>query len=351
MKFLKDFVRQPGATHYLKRGNIFEEVLQLYQANEELLHETPFKVAFVGERAVDLGGVCREMYSAFWEEAYTRLFDGSGLLIPITHKKAVMQTFSTLGRILSHGYLECGYLPCRIAFPSLASICLGTQIEIPDELLLSAFADFISPIEASFIKECFAIKGSTFSSLCRDKLISILSRFGTREISSPSNIREQCTEAAYREFMSKPMAAISAIHSGIPQIHKGFWNAITVDDLYKLYSSLTASPAKVVDMLVEPVAANPAQERVFGYLVQYIGSMKISEVQRFLRFVTGSSVCLTGGITIEFNGVSGLGRRPFGHTCPNTLEISSNYSTYLDFATEFNCVLNDNEYAWIMDGH
>ena len=352
MKFLEDLAREPGVTHCVTRENLFDDVLQLYRSSDKLLNENPFRVSFSGEKALDFGGVCREMFSGFWEKAYTELFDGSGLLIPITHKKSVMKTFATLGYVISHGYLVCGYLPCRIAFPSLASICLGTQVEVPDEMLINTFADFISPVEASFIKGCFTIKGSVFSSSCQAKLISILSRFGTRGMSTPAKLREQISEAAYQEFLTKPMAAVNAMNNGIPPNDRSFWNMMTVEDLHNLYLSLTASPSKVVEMLVEPLALNPAQERVFGYLVQYVGCMKINEAQRFLRFVTGSSVCLANVITVEFNGLSGLARRPIGHTCSSSLELSTNYDTYLDFAAEFNCVLNENnEYTWIMDSH
>ncbi len=350
---MTSLVQEPGGTHIVNRKTLFDDVIHLYRSNTTLLYENPFKIAFSGERAIDCGGVCREMYSAFWEDAYMNLFDGSSLLIPITHKKSAMSVFPTLGYVLSHGYLVCGYIPCRIAFPSLACILLGTQVEIPDALLMSAFADSISPVEATFIKGCFTITGlgsEIFSASCQDRLVSILSRFGTREMSSPGKLREQIIEAAYREFMMKPMAAISSINSGIPHTHQGFWNEFNVKDLYDLYCSLTASPSKVVDMIVEPTASNPAQERVFNYLIQYVGNMKVSEVQRFLRFVTGSAVCLSVYITVQFNSLSGFGRRPISHTCSNSLELSTDYDTYPDFATEFNAILNENEYTWIMDG-
>ena len=343
--------QQPGSTHIVNRKTLYDDVLQLYRINSTtILHEYPLKVAFNQERAIDCGGVSREMYSAFWEEAYRNLFDGSSLLIPITHKKSAMSVFSTLGCVLSHGYLVCGYIPSRIAFPSLACILLGMQVEVPDKILMNAFADSISPIEAGFIKGCLTITSSVFSSSCQDRLVSILSRFGTRELSSPDKLKEQIIEAAYREFMMKPMAAINSINSGIPHIHCGFWEDLSVDDLYSLYCSKTASPSKVIDMIVEPLTSNPAQERVFGYLIQYVGAMKASEVQHFLRLVTGSSVCTSKDIFIEFNTLSGLGRRPISHTCTNYLELSTNYDTYLDFETEFNSILSDTEYAWIMDG-
>ena len=34
---------------------------------------------------------------------------------------------------------------------------------------------------------------------------------------------------------------------------------------------------------------DPSQSRIFGYLTQFIGNMKVDKVRRFLRFVTGSS--------------------------------------------------------------
>ena len=69
---------------------------------------------------------------------------------------------------------------------------------------------------------------------------------------------------------------------------------------------------------------NEAQERVFSYLQQCIGRMKVGEVQRFLRFVTGSTV-MSDTIKVEFNTLSGFGQRPISHTCSFTLELSSEY--------------------------
>ena len=235
MKFLKSLAQKPGDTHIVYRKTLFDDVVQLYRNNTALLYENPFKVAFGGEQALDCGGVCREMYSGFWEDACKNLFDGSAQLIPITHNKSAMSVFPTLGYVLSHGYLTCGYIPCRIAFPTLAQIVLGSQIEIPDALLVSTFADSISPVEASFIKGCFTITASVFSSSCQDRIISILSRFGTREISTPGKLRDQIVEAAYHEFMMRPMAAISSINSGIPPIHREFWGKLKVYEICTVF--------------------------------------------------------------------------------------------------------------------
>ena len=55
--------------------------------------------------ADDQGGVTRDMFSGFWKEAYITLFDGVTLLIPLVHPQTDLQAFSTLGKIMSHGYL------------------------------------------------------------------------------------------------------------------------------------------------------------------------------------------------------------------------------------------------------
>lgn len=60
--------------------------MTLYKNNrEQILQEYPLRIRFQGERAIDLGGVARDMFSAFYEEAYKRIFDGSSLLCPIVH--------------------------------------------------------------------------------------------------------------------------------------------------------------------------------------------------------------------------------------------------------------------------
>lgn len=118
--------------------------------NEEVLTYYPLRISFVGKLAVDCGCVCRDMLSGFWEEAYQLHFDGSSLLTPVLHAQLNMSTFSVIGTILSHGYLQEDFLPHRIAFPSLASMLLG-QVEIPD-IFVSSFVDSLSSVESNLLK-------------------------------------------------------------------------------------------------------------------------------------------------------------------------------------------------------
>ena len=349
LKFMKSISQDiSGPFHTVRRDGIFEDVMALH-SKEDVLTEFPLRIKFAGEVAVDLGGVCREMFAAFWEEAYKLYFDGSTLLSPVLHPHIDMQSLPKLSVILSHGYLCSGFLPTRIVLPVLVYILLGTTVELPSSILVNAFADSLSSHEASRLKEALGVQGREFSEELKGSLISILSRFGCRVIPTPQNFQSQIVQIAKYEFHVKPMAALYAINSGIPHCELTFWQSHTIEQVSSLYYTLMATSSKVLAMLQEPVESNSSQCRVFNYLQQFIGNMNQAEVRRILRFTTGSSVMVSGGITVTFNNLSGIACRPIAHTCDCCLELPSAYTSYLEFEQEFNAVLADDNYAWKMD--
>ena len=58
-----------------------------------------------------------------------------------------------LGKILSHGYLVSGFLPLRVAFPSLAGMLLGPTCQIPAGLVFDSYVDSISTVEGNVLRE------------------------------------------------------------------------------------------------------------------------------------------------------------------------------------------------------
>ena len=113
------------------------------------------------------------------------------------------------------------------------------------------------------------------------------------------------------------------------------------------------SADKVIEAIKEPDCTNMNEERIFNYLIQYVGSLSPTDIQRFLRFTTGNSVCIARPISVVFNNVGGLARRSIGHTCDCTLELSTNYSTYMDFVYEIQAVLFSGHIvnSWAMNAH
>jgi hypothetical protein len=296
---------------------------------------------------MDCGGVSRDMLSGFWEEAYQKLFDGCRLLTPVIHPQVDMKVLPVIGRILSHGYLASGFLPVRIALPTLACILLGPTVNIPDGILLNTFPDCLSEYEAEVIREALN-RTKAFGSKLQAKLMDMLSRFGCREVPNCINVKDVIGKVARYEFIAKPLAAVAMINTGIPLLHTSFWSRKSVEDLRLLYLGLTATSAKVLE-IIESDPSDQNEERVLGYLTQYIGTMSQDKVRRFLRYTTGSSVCMTKKMLVVFNNLSGFARRPISHTCSCLLELSSSYTTYLDLVNEFDHVLAQPEISWCMD--
>ena len=70
---------------------------------------------------MDIGGVCRDLFSAFWEDSYVKNFDGEKLLVPAVHLNTLH------GTILSHGFMVCGFMPIASPFLSLLPYFWGLK--------------------------------------------------------------------------------------------------------------------------------------------------------------------------------------------------------------------------------
>ena len=164
---------------------------------------------------------------------------------------------------------------------------------------------------------------------------------------TPCNLADLIVNVAKYEFCSKPAAAIAMIYCGIPDEHKPFWTEFGIDGINGLYTSLTVTSDKILK-IIDGDCRNPSEERVLGYLTSLIGNMGTNDLCNFLRFTTGSSVCIADKISVPFNCFSGLVRRPIAHTCSNSLELSASYINYHDLFSEWHAILSDtnNEWKW-----
>ena len=342
-----------GQPHCVDRSKIFDDIIALYESKLGfVLQESPFRIRFAGEKAVDIGGVSRDMFSAFWDETYLQLFDGGSNLIPAIHSGIDIKAFPILGTILSHGYLTCGFLPIRIAFPVLAAIVFGPTIHIPANMVIDSFADFLSTYEGGFVSKALSIinTDSPFPEDLVSKLTDILSRLGCHEMPKNSTFKRVLAEVAIFTFITKCMGALYALHSGVPATHKDFWKGVSIEELYKLYKVLVATPHRVLSLIKEPEFLTAGEGRVFNYLTLLIGDMKQKELSALIRFITGSSVLIANEITITFNSLDGLARRPISSTCSCTLELPTTYTSYQEFSKEFYAVLqSDICSTWAMD--
>ena len=340
-----------GVEHTITRENIYEDVIDLYRTGE-IVGEYPITIKFQGELGQDLGGVQRDMFSEFWDVVYGKFFEGATTLIPMIHPQLDFTAYPILGRVLSHGYLVVGVLPIRVALPSLVGMLLGPSASISTQIVTSSFIDYISASERHILKDALTFeKEGSFPPSVQENLLSVLSRFGCRQLPKPSNLMQLVEQVARYEFISKPSAALSLLHSGIPILHQEFWKSKSVEDIRRLYHCLGLTPQKVVSLLKFPDHYTQNEARIGGYLTTMIGNMQAEQLTTFMRFVTGSGHCTVKTIDVSFNSLSGLARRPIAHTCDPLLELPITYINYSDFHTEFKAILSETnkEFCFRMD--
>ena len=147
------------------------------------------------------------------------------------------------------------------------------------------------------------------------------------------SLAEIIVGVAKYEFCNKPAAATTLIYSGVPEDHKRFWSELGTDGINAVYTSLTVTSDKILK-IIDCDCQNPAEERILLYLISLIGT---NDLQNFLRFTTGSSVCVVQSIKIIFN----------------TSLVLRDSLMHIRAPTLWYAILGDtnNKWKWRMDGY
>ena len=125
---------------------------------------------------------------------------------------------------------------------------------------MSSFVDSLNTFEQSTLRVGLDSKHS-FTPEVQSKLVAIVSRFGGRQLPTTSNLHDIVVQLARYQLIVKPMPASLAIHAGIPNFERPFWADKSLADVYMLYTSMFATPEKVISMIEEPESMNPVQGR------------------------------------------------------------------------------------------
>ena len=76
----------------------------------------------------------------------------ASLLILAIQPNTDIATFPSLGTVLSHVFMVCGYLPVRIAFPVLVAALCSPAVHIPDMIIIESFIDYLTTHESSILR-------------------------------------------------------------------------------------------------------------------------------------------------------------------------------------------------------
>ena len=158
--------------------------------------------------AIDAGGVCREFFSAFFEAAYDKYFDGCSLLTPVISPHSSKSELALIGLVISHVYISSGILPTRISVPCLSRILLPKPGDLPENIMAEVF------MMLQLFAEEWNGPRKEFPTELQTAMISILSVYDCREILKHAKFLGLMVEIARHHFICKPAAIIMDMHAG-----------------------------------------------------------------------------------------------------------------------------------------
>jgi len=173
-------------------------------------------------------------------------------------------------------------------------------------------------------------------------LIDFFEHNELHEMPKIADIRQQLATIATNILVTKPEPFIKLLRNGLPALHVDtFWSQMTIDDLTHITDSQRPTGARVADVLTSAEDLRPEEANVFYYLRQFVLGLDGEDMQLFLQFVTGSVHMPRSHITVSFFGSSAVARHIVAHTCSNTIEISTAYSSFQEFKREMLLILHD----------
>ena len=245
------FMLSLNLSHGLPHWNdVFTSVMAMYQEKlPDILQEYSFRIRFKGEMAVDVGGVARDMYSAFFEEAYKYHFDGKTLLSPIVHPEMDTSLISTMGSIISHAYVVAGVLPVRIAFPSLSRCLLGSTVSVSSSILVEALIDSLSPHEVIIVKKASDEAQQQISTFSSDVISGLLSVLMLELFPMPSKFKQIILQNSFIRVSQEAFSSTYYHEFWRTRRTQAILGGTCIATLFSIYQAQSASTSTVLKMV------------------------------------------------------------------------------------------------------
>lgn len=114
------------------------------------------KMDFVNEKAIDVAGVSREVYTAFWEQ-FLEQCAGETEQVPRLRPDFCEAKWQAVGRIWVKGLLDHGVMPVRLSKAFILACVHGID-SADGDILITSFLNYFPPVERSAVEK--ALQGT-----------------------------------------------------------------------------------------------------------------------------------------------------------------------------------------------
>ncbi|XP_063404554.1 uncharacterized protein LOC134688018 [Mytilus trossulus] len=342
----RDRIREgllPAINVTIRREDIIQDVLTTYREHPDIIHHH-INCTFVGEEnALDLEGVTREMFSVFFMAVIMKFFIGNQHKLPRVDARTLFNgTLQVIGKIISHAYVLCNYLPQGIS--PLLYIFAGNGI-YTDELLLQTFSSFITETDSNLVNHL--LSNTNWDGL-HAEIVNLISTYGGFEVPTKANVKQTILDLAKINMTVIPCVPISKIKVGMDCYHL-LWNGVTEHVIINLMNQYKPTHLKVINLISYTTSDDPTlcslEEKVKTYFERFIRSLSNQQLLHFLKFWTSSDILCIPRLYVSFNSTEGFNRRPIANTCSATLQISRFYFSADELTEEFNMYLSHSSSA------
>ncbi|CAC5425678.1 unnamed protein product [Mytilus coruscus] len=227
-----------------------------------------------------------------------------------------------IGKIISHAYVLCNYLPQGIS--PLLYIFAGNGI-YTDELLLQTFSAFITETDSKLVNHL--LSNTNWDGL-HAEIVNLISTYGGFEVPTKTTVRQSILDLAKITMTVIPCVPISKIKVGMDCYHL-LWNGVTEPVIINLMDQYKPTHLKVINLISYTTSDDPTlcslEEKVKTYFERFIRSLSNKQLLHFLKFWTSSDILCVPRLYVSFNSTQGFNRRPIANTCSATLQISRFY--------------------------
>lgn len=319
----------------IHRGQVLRQLIGHFYNDQIMSADVQIQLVLpdgTHEKGFDSGGVVRDCLSEFWSEFLEQCTTGNELKVPFLRHDFGQMEWESVGRILAFGWERERYLPVKIAPTIIEQAAFG----FTRSSVLENFLKYLPPSDRSLIE-------SWRSNVIEDmeELIEVLGTYDCRKLPTAENANAVLQELAHKTLIQEPAYVIEQWMKPLGRVKD------SLEDLTAVYEALQPTAKKVLKTLYLPDTLDLSQKSMQKHLTSYLKNADTLHLGNFLRFCTGSDLFLGKTITITFNQLQGLQRRPVAHTCGCVLELSVHYDNYPDFSSEMNKVLESN--VWVMD--
>lgn len=288
------------------QGNTYQELIDHYKNKDFSIDvdENLCKIERVlpnGETEKGEGiGLLRDIFTEFWDGFYSKC-NGHDVKIPVLRHNMGEEEWKSVGRIIVEGYALMDYFPIKLAKPLFEDALFGESRAD----LIEEFLHTVSPVEQTVLRSAMdSFKDVDFEELC-----DILSSHDCLKLPTSENIRGIIKEISHKEIQQEPKFVIE------------FWKPvfqtalrITSSKLDEIYDKKKATVKKLLQLMKFPSDMDFIQQTTANHLKRFVRSLDKQSLEAIIRFCTGSNI-LGADISIEFDKMSGFGRRPTARTC------------------------------------